>query len=177
MQGTIVMDLHGLQRFPLLQDFSDTELRELFATASEQHLSAGTLVCQEGDPGGVLYFVVSGQVEVSKKGKDGTPYVITQLGDGTLLGELSWITGASYSASVQAKQETVVIRLDGPQLTRQFQQYSSGAHKFTTALLKLLASRLTHTNELVLESLIQLYTQKKGEIECLRERILRDWSF
>jgi|GEM_PF-671979 len=177
MQEIIGMNPHGLLRFPLLQDFSDTELRELLATASEQHLSAGTLICREGDPGGVLYFVVTGQVEVSKKGKDGNPYVITRLGDGTLLGELSWITGAPYGASVQAKREAVVIRLDGTELMRQFQQNSAGARKFATALLKLLAIRLTCTNELVLASLIQLDTRKKGEIGRLRERILRDWSF
>ena len=171
------MDPKGLQQFPLLQDFSDTELRELFATAGEQHLSAGTFVCREGEPGEALYFVVSGQVEISKKGKDGEVRVITQLGDGTLLGELSWITGASYSASVQAKQETVVVRLDGTELTRQFQQHSVGVRKFNTALLKLLASRLTRMNEQILESQVQLDTQKKGEIERLRERILREWSF
>ena len=171
------MDLQELQQFPLLQDFSDTELRELFATAGEQHLSAGAFVCREDEPGGTLYFIVSGQVEISKKGKDGEIRVITQLGDGTLLGELSWITGASYGASVQAKQETVVVRLDGAELTRQFRQHSAGVRKFNTALLKLLASRRTRMNEQSLDTQTQLDTQKKGEIECLRERILRDWSF
>lgn len=171
------MDLNGLQRFPLFQDFTANDLHELLVTAAEQQLAAGTFICREDEPGGTLYFVVSGQVEVSKKGKDGAPYVITQLGDGTLLGELSWITGASYSASVQAKQETVVIRLDGTELTRQFHQNSVGARKFTTALLKLLANRLTRMNEQVLDSQAQLDTQQKGEIERLRERILRDWSF
>jgi CRP-like cAMP-binding protein len=171
------MDLHGLQRFSLLQDFSDTELHELFVTANEQHLSARTFICREGEPGGLLYFVVSGQVEVSKKGRDGTPYVITQLGDGALLGELSWITGSQYGASVQSTQDTVVIRLDGREVSRQLQKNFIGAIKFHTALLKLLAGRLSRMNEQVLESQIQLDTQKKGEIERLRERILRDWSF
>ena len=171
------MDLNGLQRFPLLQDFSDTELRELFATANEQRLPAGTFICREGEPGGALYFVVSGQVEISKKGKNGTPYVITQLNDGTLLGELSWITGASYSASVQAKQATGVIRLDGTELTRQLQKNSAGAQKFHVAVLKLLAGRLARMNEQVLELQVNFDDQKTGEIERLRERILRDWSF
>jgi len=87
------------------------------------------------------------------------------------------LPGRRYSASVQAKQETVVVRLDGAELTRQFRQHSAGVRKFNTALLKLLASRLTRMNEQILESQVQLDTQKKGEIECLRERILRDWSF
>jgi CRP-like cAMP-binding protein len=172
-----VIDLNGLQRFPLLQDFSDAELRELFATANEQRLPTGTFICREGEPGGVLYFVVSGQVEISKKGKNGTPYVITQLNDGTLLGELSWITGALYSASVQAKQASGVIRLDGIELTRQLQKNSAGAQKFHVAVLKLLAGRLTRMNEQVLELQVNFDDQKTGEIERLRERILREWSF
>ncbi|MBM4255290.1 MAG: cyclic nucleotide-binding domain-containing protein [Deltaproteobacteria bacterium] len=171
------MDFQGLQQFPLLQDFTNAELRDLLATAREQELAAGAFICREGEPGGALYFVVRGQVEVSKKDKEGTPRVITLLGDGTLLGELSWITGASYTATVQAKQDTAVIRLDGRALTLQVQQNSTGAYKFTTALLKLLAGRLLRTNEQVLDSQSQLDTQKKGEIERLRERILRDWSF
>jgi len=71
----------------------------------------------------------------------------------------------------------VVVRLDGAELTRQFRQHSAGVRKFNTALLKLLATRLTRMNEQILESQVQLDTQKKGEIERLRERILRDWSF
>ena len=171
------MDLNGLQRFPLLQDFSDAELREIFATANEQRLTAGTFICREGEPSGSLYFVVDGQVEISKRAKNGESYVITQLSDGALLGELSWITGTSYGASVQTKQETVVIRLDGAELTRQLQKNSAGAQKFHVALLKLLAGRLTRMNEQVLESQAKLDDQKTGEIERLRERILRDWSF
>jgi len=173
----MVMDLTGLQRFPLLQDFSNPELHELFATADKLHLSAGTFICREGEPGNTLYFVVSGQVEISKKGKNGTTYVITQLNDGALLGELSWITGASYSASVQAKQATGVIRLNGTELTRQLQKNSAGAQKFHVAVLKLLAGRLTRMNEQVLEFQVNFDDQKTGEIERLRERILRDWSF
>jgi CRP-like cAMP-binding protein len=171
------MNFHGLQRFSLLQDFTDTELRELFAAATEQRFAVGTFLCREGEPGGSLYFIVSGQVEVSKKGKDGGLHTLTQLSDGSLLGELSWITGAAYTASVQAKQETVAIRLDGGDVTQQSQNNSVGARKFTAALLKMLAGRFMRVNEQVLDLRANLEGQKKGEIERLRERILRDWSF
>jgi hypothetical protein len=78
---------------------------------------------------------------------------------------------------VQAKQETVVIRLDGGHVTRQSHNNSAAARKFTAALLKMLAGRLMHMNEQVLDLQVNLEGQKKGEIERLRERILRDWSF
>ena len=171
------MDLSGLQRFPLFKDFSAAELGELFGAAVEQRLAAGTFICREGEPGGSLYFVVSGQVEVGKKGQDGASRAITQLSEGALLGELSWITGAPYSASVQVTQDAVVVCLDGAELTQQLQKNAAGAPKFNTALLRLLAGRLMRMNEQVLEWQAKLDGQKKGEIERLRERILRDWSF
>ena len=121
--------------------------------------------------------MLSGRVEVGKKMQDGTFYAITQLSDGALLGELSWITGASYSASVQVIQEAVVVRLDGTELTQQLQLNAAGVSKFTTALLQLLAGRLVRMNDLILESQAKVNGQKKSEIERLRERILRDWSF
>lgn len=171
------MDLNGLQRFSFLQDFSDVELRQLFATATEQRFAAGTFICREGEPGGSLYFVVSGQVEVSKTGKDGSSHPLTQLTDGSLLGELSWITAATYSASVYTTQETIVIRLDGGDVTRQLHDNCAGARKFTVALLKMLAARFMRMNEQVLDLHVNLDGQKKGEIAQLRERIIRDWSF
>lgn len=171
------MDFAGLQRFPLLKDFSAAEVRELFAAAVEQRLAPGAFICREGEPGGSLYFVVHGQVEVGKKMQDGTSLAITQLSDGALLGELSWITGAPYSASVQVTQDAIVVRLDGAELTQQLRKNATAGVKFMTALLQLLAGRLARMNDQMLESQTKLDGQKKGEIERLRERILRDWSF
>ena len=171
------MDLSILRAFSLLGDFSDTELADLFANATEQRLSPGSLLCREGEQNGHLYFLVSGEVEVTKKGPDGHAHVLARLSDGTLLGELSWVMGTPCAASLEARQETLVVRLDGATLTQQLEERSPGAFKLGVALLRLLAGRLIRMNDEFLKIQTKPVGHQKSEIERLRERILHDWSF
>ena len=95
------MDLSVLRKVALLSDFSDLELADLFANATEQRFALGAFLCREGDRDGHLYFLVSGEVEVTKKGPDGRVQVLAHLSTGTLLGELSWIMSTPCAASLQ----------------------------------------------------------------------------
>lgn len=171
------MDLSVLRTLSLLSDFSDMELADLFANAAEQRFTPGSFLCREGDQNGHLYFLLSGEVEVTKKDANGRAHVLAHLSSGTLLGELSWIMGTPCGASLEARQETLTVRLDGATLTRQLQDRSPGAFKLGLSLLKLLASRLMRMNDQFLALQTKNNGHKKSEIERLRERILNDWSF
>ena len=87
------------------------------------------------------------------------------------------LPGLRIALVSRRNKQTEVIRLDGMELTRQLQKNSAGAQKFHVAVLKLLAGRLARMNEQVLELQVNFDDQKTGEIERLRERILREWSF
>jgi CRP-like cAMP-binding protein len=173
------MDFSLLRKFPILGSFTDEELTDLFANATEQHIAPGSFLCREGERDGHLYFLVSGEVAISKTDPDGRSQELARLGGGTLLGELSWIMDTPCSTSMEVRQEAFVVRLDGDTLTRQLQTRSPGAFKLSVALLKLLASRLMRMNDqfLELQTKANGNGHKKGEIERLRERILHDWSF
>jgi CRP-like cAMP-binding protein len=171
------MDLSALRKFSLLSDFSDAELTDLFANATEQRFSPGAFLCREGDKDGHLYFLINGEVEVTKKDHNGRAHVLARLSGGTLLGELAWIMGTPCGTSLQARQETLMVQLDGSILTQELQERSPGAFKLGMALLKLLASRLVRMNEQFLELQIKAGGPQKSEIERLRERVLHDWSF
>jgi CRP/FNR family transcriptional regulator, cyclic AMP receptor protein len=173
------MDLNVLRQLPILNDFSNGELIDLFANASEQHFSPGAFLCEEGEQDGNLYFLTSGEVEVLKKGADGDTHVLASLTNGALLGELSWIMGTPCTASLKARKDTSVILLNGCTLTKQLQEHSPGAFKLSIALLRLLAGRLMRMNDQFLKSQAKPNSNgnKKSEIERLRERILQDWSF
>jgi SulP family sulfate permease len=174
-----MIDLTALRTFPVLSDFSDMELADLFANASEQQLSPGSFLCREGEQDGHLYFLVSGEVEVTKRDAEGQAHRLAQLSSGTLLGELAWIMGTPCTASVVVRQQAQVVQLDGATLGKQLQARSPGAFKLGVALLRLLASRLMRMNEqfLALDPKTNSISHKKSEIERLRERILHDWSF
>jgi len=173
------MDLNVLRKHPLISDFSDGELIDLFASATEQRLSPGSFLCKEGDHDGHLYFLFHGEVEVTKKDDTGNAHVLATVGDGALLGELSWLTGAPCSASLKVLKDTFTVRLNGEALSKQLQERSPGAFKLSVSLLRLLASRLVRLNDQFLESQARPNGNgnKKSEIERLRERILQDWSF
>lgn len=171
------MDLNVLRTLSLLSNFSDTELTDLFANAAEQRFAPRSFLCREGDRNGHLYFLLSGEVEVTKKDAHGRAHALAQLSSGALLGELSWIMGTPCGASLEARQETLAVCLDGTSLTRQLQDRSPGAFKLSLALLKLLASRLLRMNDQFLALQTKTTGHKKSEIERLRERILNDWSF
>jgi CRP-like cAMP-binding protein len=126
-----------------------------------------------------LYFLVRGEVEVSKRDAEGQVHILAHLSSGTLLGELAWIMGTPCTASLVIRQEAQVVQLDGATLNQQLQARSPGAFKLGMALLRLLAGRLMRMNEqfLELQTKTTEFSHKKGEIERLRERIVHDWSF
>jgi CRP-like cAMP-binding protein len=173
------MDFALLRKFSILGSFTDEELSDLFANATVRRLAPGSFLCQEGERDGQLYFLMNGEVAISKRDPDGQSQELARLGGGTLLGELSWIMDTPCSASMEVRQEASIIQLNGDTLNQQLQAHSPGAFKLSLALLKLLASRLMRMNDQFLE--LQKKTNgngaKKSEIERLRERILQDWSF
>lgn len=173
------MELTALHRFPLVASFTDEKLTDLFENATEHHVSPGSFLCQEGKRDGHLYFLVSGEVGISKKDPEGRPHKFARLGSGTLLGELSWIMGTPCTANIEVRQDALVVRLDGDTLTQQLQVRFLGAFKLGVTLSQLLASRLVRMNDQFLELQTKAIgnESKKSEIKRLREQILHDWSF
>ena len=55
----------ALRDFPLFADFSDGELRQLLRLMRRWDLPRGTLVVNEGGPGGSCFIIVSGSVDVT----------------------------------------------------------------------------------------------------------------
>ncbi len=173
------MNFNVLRSFPFLSDFSDEELADLFAHATEQKFSPGAFLCKEGEQDDHLYFLLNGEVAIVKKDAEGKSSVLVRLGSGALLGELAWVLKTPCTTTIKVLQETSAIQLNGAALTQQLQERSPSAFKLSTALLRLLASRLLRMNDqfLALQINANGINHKKGEIERLRERILQDWSF
>ena len=55
----------ALRDFPLFADFSDGELRQLLRLMRRWDLPRGTLVVNEGGPGGSCFIIVSGSIDVT----------------------------------------------------------------------------------------------------------------
>jgi uncharacterized membrane protein len=78
----------------------------------EQALASGTVVFRENDPGGVLYIINQGKIELSVIGEDRKKVVVDIVGPGEFFGEVSLLDGGGRTATAQAIDDVTAFRLE-----------------------------------------------------------------
>lgn len=108
-----------------------------------RRLPAGATLFHEGELGASMYLVVEGSLQVSKRVIEGADKVLSTLGAGQYVGEMSLLTGAKRSATVRTVEESEVIEIDQPTfITLLHEQPQVGLE-----LMRQMARRLEDTNE------------------------------
>lgn len=100
-----------LLSLPLFDAFKNDELDILARYMNFAEIMRGEYLFMEGDKGDSMCFVVRGLLDVLKKTNFGDYRVITRLGKGSTIGEMSIIDKSPRSASVIARQPSVVLFL------------------------------------------------------------------
>ncbi len=95
----------------LFDAFKSEDLDILARHMNYSEILRGEYLFTEGDQGDYLCFVVRGLLEVLKKTAQGDYRTIARLGKGSTIGEMSIIDKAPRSASVIARQPTIVLIL------------------------------------------------------------------
>lgn len=96
---------------PLFDAFKSDELDILARHMNFAEIMRGKHLFVEGDKGDFMCFAVRGLLDVLKKTSTGDYRVITRLGKGNSIGEMSIIDESPRSATVIARQPSVVIIL------------------------------------------------------------------
>lgn len=130
----------------------------LLARATTVTLRAGDKFLREGDPGGDLYVVRSGRVEVflerpQEKTPEASHIRLAELGPGDCLGETSLLGVLPRTASVLALTDGVAIRLRNTDLLALSEK---DPREFAILMINLgreVARRLWQMNERLLEQL------------------------
>ena len=120
-------DTQLLAAVPLFERFNDEE-RELLATQlDEVEFQAGQMIFRRTDPGGAIFIVASGEVEVFIEDTTGSRIVFETVKPGHFFGELSLLDGESRSASAQALVLTRALRVDRQDLEQLFARHPTAA--------------------------------------------------
>ena len=82
---------------PLFEHCSRKELQHIAQIADELDLKAGKVLIQEGERGREFFVIVSGEVEVRRKGRK-----IATLGPGEFVGEMALLSKAPRNSTVTA---------------------------------------------------------------------------
>jgi uncharacterized protein (TIGR02266 family) len=83
----------------------------MFKLSAEENYEGGEIIFEEGSAGTQVYVILSGGVEISKKGKQ-RRIILNTLIEGEVLGELSYFGGYKRTASAMAVGETKLGVID-----------------------------------------------------------------
>lgn len=96
---------------PIFDTMNMDELTILAKHMSYVQLQRGEHLFIEGDKGDFMGFVVQGLLEVVKRNDNGDNIVIARLTKGNSIGEMALIDKSPRSATVIAKQPTIMVTL------------------------------------------------------------------
>lgn len=124
-------------------------------SCSKQNFRQGQIIIQKGDVNEFVYIIISGSVVV----EDG-PVKITHLGDGELIGEMSYLGSNIATTSIRCSQDTSVLSISGKDYGRILEK-SSGVQIF---MAQLLAKRLSSANRARAEEFDSCMTGRINEM-------------
>jgi CRP-like cAMP-binding protein len=103
--------LEGLSASKLATEMSPEQRAALAAVMTLRDLSHGEVLVREGDSDDHLYVVASGGIAVVKSEGTGNEVTLNVLRSGDVVGELSFLDGATRYASLVAENGTRVLGL------------------------------------------------------------------
>ena len=109
--------------------------------------AAGEVLFKEGDPGGDVYIVRSGQLEVFRS-RVGREWVLARPGKDEIIGAMTVTSGAPRTASVRAVEQSSVIVIARAQIEGMLSVMPKWGH----AIIKDLTARVHAADELFIEA-------------------------
>ncbi len=141
-----VIDPATLLQVPLFAGLSPENLSQLAGLLHKKSLPAGAIVMSEEEPGEVIYIILKGCLKVYAEREDGTHVVITILGPGQTLGEMSLIDNLGRSASATTLEESTLLWID----RSTFRQCVMNMPEIASNLLQIFTTRLRLANEQIM---------------------------
>ncbi|MHB8520227.1 MAG: cyclic nucleotide-binding domain-containing protein [Limisphaerales bacterium] len=124
-------------------ELDDLDIDWMTATGRKERIPAGTALIQEGKSVGALYIVLDGSLSVLVGQANGRE--IARLGPGDIVGEISFVDARPPSATVKARDNSVVLAVPREKLAGKLQKDTAFAARFYRALAVFLSYRLRNT--------------------------------
>jgi uncharacterized membrane protein len=155
---------------PIFQYLDDHEREVLALQLDAVNIPAGQLVFQVNDPGGIMYVIRQGSVEVFFKDDTGERIVLETAGPGQVFGELSFFDAGTRTASVLVVEDLEALEVDRDDLDHLFRIHPEAG----LDILMAMGQRLRHTIQLLRHTASR---NVNAEVEDRRSKVERmaDW--
>ena len=139
----------ALRRTNLLGSVPDADLAALAAASRVRGFRRGQIVCALGDPADTLIVVVSGRVKVAVRSADGGELILSAVGPGGTLGELSVADGGPRSADVETLEDSRLLFVPRERVQDICSRVPAAAQALTTSVAATLRRLTEATSDLV----------------------------
>ncbi len=122
----------------MLGQFTDQDMDWLIEVGHRDHVPEGGVLIREGEPIENIFFVLQGHFVVSAHGIG----EIARIGDGEIIGELSFLDSRPPNATVTAQGDSVVMVVSKSRIDGRLRTDTAFSSRFYRGLGLLLADRL-----------------------------------
>jgi uncharacterized protein YhbP (UPF0306 family) len=102
--------------YNIIEDLPLSEQGVIAGKLQRQEVEAGATIARQGGPADKFVIVIDGEVEAIREG-DGQSDTVATLGPGDFFGEVSILTEAQRSATLQAKSASTILTMDRDEFT------------------------------------------------------------
>jgi len=134
-----------LKKNPLFQELDAATFDNLLRAAKPKVHKARAPIFHEGDPGGSLLMVLSGQIKISSLAANGKECVLAFMGAGDVIGEITLLDGGARTATAQAIEASRILELTRSAFISVLENNPPTALK----IIEILCKRLRATSEMV----------------------------
>src|SRR5262245_25450441 len=104
-------DVAMIAEVPIFELLDDAERQGLAQMMECRDFKAGAALFEYGDPGGELFILRSGGVEVFVENHEGEKIVLAENERGDVVGELSFLDGGARTATALAREDTQTLSM------------------------------------------------------------------
>jgi CRP/FNR family cyclic AMP-dependent transcriptional regulator len=134
-----------LSAIPLFRGLGELQLGWISQRAHRRMFAAGTRIITAEQPGEAVYIILFGTVKIHIEQADGRDVVLSIIGAGDTLGEMSLIDSAGRSASAVTLEDSLLLWMD----KGVFQQILADYPPVALNLVRILTARVRLANELI----------------------------
>ena len=151
VDATSGIDREFLAQVPIFGGLPERALETILGAARMVRVAPGQLLIGEGDRAVSLFVVCDGEVEISKRGRNGVEFGLAILRRGDCIGEMSLIDIESRSATVRAVAAAALLSLDLAAIAR---LYQTDLESYTLLVLNLareISRRLRRADQVLVD--------------------------
>ncbi len=134
-----------LLRFSLFSSLTPQDVSLLLPHLKERRYRRGQLLFVEGEIGSLVYFVLSGQVKLSKSTPEGTEQIFDWCGPYDCFAEVLLLENGSYPATAEVLQDSELLVLNNEVMP----SILEASPALSVALIRTLSRRLRLAQEFI----------------------------